>query len=475
MALNYIVEQHDYAVEDENVYKPYGALKEFFMYRGPECIASGPYDTGKTLCMMQKLNWLMWHFENSHALLVRKSYSSLLTSALVTYYNKVLPYRPGDQRCPVDIYGGGVPQHITYPNGSRIILGGLDIPEKVLSSEYDFIAVPQAEELSLHDWEQLLGRCSGRAGNAPWHQLMGDCNPDVPGHWIVNRDSLKVFHTRHVDNPTLFKRDRDGDLVLDKAGNPVTTDGGKGRIKILQSMTGLRYKRGYLGLWVGAEGQVYEGFDPSVHIVDPHDLWDGGKPPDHWKMYRAIDFGYTHPFVCQWWVADEDERLYLYREMYMSKRTVRAHILGPEGTANGIVSYSGSEKYRATICDHDAEGRAELHEYGIPTIAADKRIQIGIEKVQDRLRVREDGRPRIFFCKNSLVEVDETLRDNYQPVRTTEEFAGYVWRKLEGRKEQTSKDEVPIRTADHGMDAMRYMVMHLDGGKIGQIRVMRYA
>lgn len=475
MPIEYTIQAYAYEDEEEatsGAFTPYGTVKEFFEYQGAEVIISGPYDSGKTLAMMHKLNLLMWLYPGARALLVRKSYKALLPSALETYYSKVLPIPPTHPDSRVHVYGGGVPQWIDYDkvNGksSRIVLGGMDVPEKVLSSEYDFIAVPQAEELTQHDWEQLLGRCSGRAGNAPFHQLMGDCNPDTPSHWILHRSSLKLFHAKHTDNPTLYQRKRNGELAEDENKNPIPTDGGRGRIEILKSLTGLRYKRGFLGLWVGAEGQVYEEFDPAIHIIDQFEI------PEDWRRYRCIDFGFTHPFVCQWWAEDEDGRLYMYREIYMSKRTVAAHMMGI-GEAPGIIDLSANEKYYATICDWDAEDRATMAEHGINTVAADKRIQVGIEKFQERLKPSGDGRPRIFFMRDSLVEVDETLKDVYQPVRTTEEFPGYIWRDMSNRREQTSKDEVPMRVADHGMDAARYMVMYLDGGGSGIVKVTRYA
>ena len=429
---------------------------------------SGPYDTGKTLGMLQKLNALMWTYPNCHSLLVRKTYSSLLTSALVTLYYKVFSVPPEDPESPITLYGGSAPKYLRWPNGSVLRIAGLDDPQKVLSAEYDFVAVPQAEECSLEDWEQLLSRTNGRAGNAPWPQLMGDCNPDVPLHWIQQRDDLVKFEARHTDNPTLFLRDETGELVFDTHGNPVPTEGGKLRIKTLQSMTGLRYKRGYLGLWVGAEGQVYEDFDPKVHLVDPFPI-----PPD-WRRYRSIDFGFVHPFVCQWWAEDEDGRLYLYREMYYSRRTIAMHAAGNE-VVRGLVDYSQEDgKIHSTICDWDAGERATLEEHGISTIGADKRIQVGIEKVQERLKIQDDGRPRVMIFKNARVEEDDELKTAYKPTSTAEEFSGYVWPRV-GGKLQRSADERPIKTADHGMDAMRYMIMNRDGGRSGTVRAHRYA
>jgi len=345
--------------------------------------------------------------------------------------------------------------------------GGLDEPTRILSAEYDFIFVPQAEELDVGDWEQLLGRANGRAGHSPFPQVIGDCNPDVPEHWIMHRPSLKVFHTTHLDNPTIYARDAYGELILDKVGEPMPTPGGELRLKTLRSMTGLRYKRGFLGLWVGAEGAVYEDFDSRLHVVDRFAV------PYEWKKYRVIDFGYTHPFVCQWWAMDDEGRLYMYREMYMTKRTVNTHVNGSVAI-RGIIYYTGDEKIETTICDHDAEDTATLREFGIKTTNADKRIQVGLEKVQDRMQKDADGKPRIFFMRDTLVEEDPSLKDEFKPLNTVQELPGYVWQNV-GNKVESAKDEKPVKKGDHGMDAMRYLVMYFDGKKTGKTKVHRYA
>jgi hypothetical protein len=211
------------------------------------------HNTGKTYGALSKLHALLCLFPNCYALMVRKTRNSILTSAVVTYTQKVLPFPPGHDLCPIEKYGGERPEFFLYPNGSRLAVGGLDDADKYLSAEYDFIYVNQAEEITLDAWEKLVGRATGRAGNAPWTQVFGDCNPGPPNHWIKNRAALQLLETRHEDNPSLHN-------------GQDWTELGRKSLAILDGLTGLRYKRGRLGLWVGAEGVVYE-FDPTIHLI----------------------------------------------------------------------------------------------------------------------------------------------------------------------------------------------------------------
>jgi hypothetical protein len=441
----------------------YGANRDFFYYKG-EAMLSGPYETGKTITALHKLHILLSKHPRSRGLMVRKTYASLYASVVVSYEKKVLPYPPGHKKCPVIIYGGNKPEWYDYPNGSQLVLGGMDNPDKFLSAEFDFIYVNQSEELNLDDWEKLTGRATGRAGNAPYSQVFGDCNPDAPIHWILHRKPLKVFYSRHEDNPTLFNQTT-GEI----------TERGKITIDKLDALTGVRYKRGRLGIWAAATGQVYEDYDPALHLVDHFDV------PSDWRRFRAIDFGYTNPFVCQWWAVDPDDRMYLYRELYRTHRLVEdmaSEILRLEAGLSrdewdAITAETPSDKLsavryklanehepiEATITDHDAEDRATLSKHGVGSSPADKRVTPGIEAVQTRLRKAGDGKPRLFLMRDALVEVDLELENTRQPYCTEQEFPVYVYPK--GQDGKPMKEE-PVKMFDHGMDPMRYMTMHLE-------------
>lgn len=239
-------------VQNESYPKLYGGAAKFWKYKGREVILHGPFETGKTFATLTKLHALLCKYPHSQALMVRQTYKSVISSACVTFDNKVLAFPPGDPRCPIDKYGNEKPDFYLYPNGSRLWVGGLDNPSKFLSAEFDFIYVNQAEEIDLDSWETLTGRASGRAGNAPYTQVMGDCNPGPPRHWILQRSlagSLELIQQTHEYNPTLFNQET-GEI----------TEQGKISIATLDAMTGLRYQRGRLGLWVMAEGAIYDNF-----------------------------------------------------------------------------------------------------------------------------------------------------------------------------------------------------------------------
>jgi phage terminase large subunit len=337
-------------------------------------------------------------------------------------------------KSPVRPFGGAHPEWYDYPNRSRVFVVGMDNSDKILSSERDVIYVNQAEELTLDDWEKLSTRCTGRAGNMPYAQMIGDCNPGAPSHWILQRrdaGALAFLESRHEDNPTLFE--------------PTTgqiTELGTRTMAVLNALTGVRKARLRQGKWVQAEGAIYEGWDRALHLIDRFEI------PADWQRFRAVDFGYTAAFVCQWWAVDGDGRMYLYRELYMTHHTVKVH-------AGAIKELSEGERIQTTVCDHDAEDMATLRENGIATRPAEKAVSVGIQRVQERLKKAGDGKPRLFILRDSLVAVDEALRELKKPICTEQEIEGYVW------ANKATKEE-PVKVDDHGCDAMRYAVMYLD-------------
>ena len=396
----------------------------------PEVLLVGAAGTGKTLAILHKINAAMWKYPGARALIVRKVRVDLTESVLVTFERDILgldnPICAGIQRENRRIY--------RYPNGSEIVIGGMDRPGRILSTEYDLIYPAEAVQFDEQDWETFIMR--NRNYVTPYQQVIGDTNPDVPHHWLKQRCDAGVcllMNTYHTDNPAYWNGDdwteRGRDYVLGK----------------LARLSGVRKARYLDGKWVIAEGAVYENWQPEIHLLDAFDI------PAEWRRFRSIDFGYNNPFVCQWWAEDGDGRLYLYREMYRAGRIVSDH-------AETIKRLTGDEHISLTIADHDAEDRATLAAHGIHTQAAKKEVSPGIQEVTERLQRSGDGKPRLFILRGARVERDQALADAKKPTCTEEEITGYVWEKSPDGK---PNKEVPVKVDDHGMDAMRYMVMEL--------------
>lgn len=419
-------------------YFPRGAAHQLGLCQDREVILDGPAGTGKTLALWHKLHALCMLFPGMRALVVRKTLASLKATALETFRRKVL--HDGDG---VIFRGdsGDKPARYEYPNGSTIAIGGLDKPQKIMSGEYDMIMVNEATDLNIDDLEALTTRL--RNGITPYMQLIGDCNPAAPTHWLNQRmieGRTTRLVSRHEDNPLLY----DAQGVITRFGSEYL-----GR---LDALTGVRYRRLRLGQWAAAENAVYEdSFDAARNIIDQFRI------PADWPRYLVIDFGYTNPFVCHWLAIDPDGRIYLYREIYMTRRLVEDHAkqirrLSRWGTDDG------EPLPRAVICDHDAEDRATLERHiGLTTTPAHKAVSAGIQAVSARFRPAGDGKPRLLIMRSALVERDALLTEHRLPCSTAEEIDGYVW-----DTSQNKAKEVPVKKDDHGMDTLRYGVAHFD-------------
>lgn len=419
-------------------YQPFGRMRDLLLSRAPEVMLAGPAGTGKSRACLEKVHLCAERYAGLRALIVRKTRVSLTHTGLVTFETHVVPEAhpilQGPQRSHRNAYH--------YPNGSEVVIGGMDNPVKVMSGEYDLVYAQEATELTEADWEQLTTRL--RNGRMPYQQIIGDCNPGPPTHWIkqrADRGDMLMLDTRHQDNPVLYDH-RLGEW----------TEKGREYLAKLDKLTGVRRRRFRDGEWAAAEGAVYEEFDRSVHLIDRDQV------PELRRRWRVHDFGFTNPYVCQWWGEDHDGRLYLYRELYFTRRLVEDH-------ARTILRCSEGERVEADICDHDAEDRATLERHlGVRTVAAHKAITPGIEAVQSRLRAAGDGRPRIYFVRDALVERDDRLAEAGLPWCTEQEFDSYAY--PAGQDGKPLK-EVPVDKDNHGMDAMRYAVAHVDdiGGR----------
>lgn len=415
-------------------------IRQILSCRDMWVLAWGPAGSGKTRAILEKLRSIALKYPRSRILIVRSIRKWLTQSALVTWEEKVL------------VKGDVLPDRIRrayrseyrFVNGSVVVVAGLDDPQQVMSAEYDIIYINEATEVSLDVAETALNRI--RNGRVPYQQVIMDCNPAAPTHWLkkaMDAGRLTAIEAKHVDNPALYDADR----------REWTAFGQHYVQNVLEKMSGIRRTRLRDGLWAIAEGCVYEDWDESIHHIPPRPIpWD-------WDRYWAIDFGYTNPFVWQWWAEDPDGALHLYREIYLPgvlvEDAVKMGFSAMEGWTDAGADWSLVREPRPqlVVADHDAEDRATFERHAkIETHPADKRVSAGIQDVQGRLKTQPNGRPRIFVHRGCLIHRPaEALQTAGKPTCTAEEFASYSWDSTK------PKGEAPLKRDDHGMDAMRYV------------------
>lgn len=405
----------------------HGQNAEAYNSREPEVLLAGAAGTGKSVVLLTKCLTILDKYPGCRGLFCRGTRASLTQSGLVTWEDDVLGK---DHRLltrnPIK---RRVRQSYEFPNGSEFVVAGLDDPGKTLSAQYDFVYIQEATEegVTFDVYETLLRLM--RNNKVPYQQLMMDCNPTTPVHWLYKRSQpggfLRRYTSTHKDNPAYF----------DRAAND-WTDAGRAYLATLQRMTGARLARFFHGKWQAAEGLVYDGYDPAIHLKPV-----GWRPPRDWRRVWSIDWGYTAPLVIAMFAVDPDGRAYHYRELYVTRwRVDRAG-----KWARDLIDTGEEPRPEAVVCDHDPENKASFEAAsGLSLTMADKTDRgEGIQAVQARFDVEGDDRPRIYFVEDARRhDPDPELNAAGLPTCLLEELAGYVW------KPDAEKDE-PIEKNDH--------------------------
>jgi len=289
--------------------------------------------------------------------------------------------------------------------GNRMILTGLDDPEKIKSiAGITRLWIEEATELTQEDYQQLDLRLRGYDSL----QITFSYNPIDEEHWLNN-----VFHKKLSPDTYVLKTTYKDNKFIDDHYRRV--------LERLKDQDPNYYKIYALGEWGGlVKGLVY----PSVRFVDdfPQDC--------KWISY-GLDFGFTNDFCSLVRVGYRDGELFvreLFYEVGMTNRDI----------ANRL-RYLGVDKTEVIWADSaEPKSIAELQHFGFNVRAVKKgEINYGIDLIkQYPLNCTKDS-PNLH-----------------------KEFRKYKWEEDKDGKLLNR----PVDLYNHGMDAMRYaFLMKLPG------------
>lgn len=434
-------------------YTPYGAARQLWYTRCSEVLLEGPAGTGKSRALLEYINYLCETYAGIRVLMLRQTRESMAESILVCYEQEVLwPGHPA-------IHGAAsrnTRQNYQYPNGSHIVIGGLDKPEKTFSTQYDVICVFEAREISGHTWEWLAR--ANRNFKMPWQMRIADTNPAGEFHWLNTHfpTGFREVPDRHRQDKRLrlLSRHNDNPVYWDHDAEEWTKEGNSYVNGTLANLTGARRANLYEGKWASEEGVIFEEFDPALHVIDAEDL-----PEMKWH-FASYDKGLRHPGTLQIWGV-RDDVMYLLREIYRTdqnqdwwaERVMEAH---RDFKLMGLVCDPSEPEYIKVF--NDRLGSARGRDGDRIARKAKNAIRTGIDMVRWALSKHDNG-PRIYFTRTALEGRDEARVTAMKPCCVLEELPSYVWTK--SREGRPTKERPDPTCSDHGVDALRYAAMFL--------------
>lgn len=377
-------------------------------------ILEGSVRSGKTVSMIPK--WINYIMTGPPGLLLMTGVSK------DTVYDNVLNdlfdtlgdnhYKYNRQSGELDVFW----EFKGQPCSRRIkVVGAKDegsekfIRGKTLAGAY-------CDELTLmpeHFFKQLLNRLSIKGA-----KLYGTTNPDSPMHYL---------YKEYITNESMLQDGVVKDIHFMLDDNPNLPAEYKANIR--RSYSGMWYKRMILGMWVLAEGLIYDMVSDAM-LYNDDDL--NKTMRSRCRRYIAVDYGTKNPMVFLD-ILDDGETVWVDREYYWDSRAMQRQKTDAQ-YADDLVDFIGDEYPDFIIIDPSAAS------FKLVCQGKGFRVKDADNSVNDGIRV------------TAMLISQGRLKVNRKCTSTLAEFQTYVW----DEKAAANGKEQPLKVNDHSMDALRY-------------------
>ncbi len=368
-------------------------------------IADGAIRSGKTIAMICSfLLWSQKHFQGEDFIIAGKSIGALKRNVIkpmqqiLTAWGWQYQYNRSENYLVI----GSNTYYLFGANNeaSQDVLQGLTA------------AGALADEVALFPQsfvDQMIGRCS-----ADGAKIFMNCNPRGPYHFLkveyIDKAVEKRIYYLHFtmdDNLSLSERVKE---------------------RFRRMFSGVFFKRYILGLWVMAEGIIYDMFDENKHKVPTIE-----RPYN--QYYVSVDYGTQNPTTFGLW-GKYKGKWYKVKEYYYSGRD-EAKQKTDEEFYQDLEEFIGDINVKAVIVDPSAASF-------IATIRKHGKYKV-IHAINDVL----DGIRNVATALN-----EELIFYNDCCINTFREFFSYVW---DDKAAERGEDK-PVKQNDHCMDSDRYFV-----------------
>lgn len=353
--------------------------------------------SSKSYSICQLLTYKFLTEKRKKFLVVRKTLPSLRTSVLWLFYSILHEFGVRD-RVREDKVGMNL-----FFGDNVIHFNGLDDPEKIKSSDWNYMWIEEATDIAKDDFNVIRLYLRAQSLDKKKNQIFLSLNPIDEFHWIKDylldnpemSKNVKFIHSTYKDNPFIDEttRQRYEDLI--------TQDYNFYRIYAL-------------GEWGKLEDLIYKNWD----TVDSYDR----NIPGGTVIY-GLDFGFNDPNVVTRSVVkgyDAWHEALLYRPNMTNKDLIdfmKANMPKSEWTKPIFADAQNPDKIR------------ELRIAGFNAKPAQKNVYDGIDLMK---RMRH----HVLASSTDIIK----------------EFRAYSWKK---DRNGNITDE-PVDFLNHSMDALRY-------------------
>jgi hypothetical protein len=498
---------------------------DFIQTEYPFTMLNGAFGTGKTTALCSRIIKLMLQIPNNHGYLGRLDGKSLRQTTMKVLEELLSPEliaSKNDQKGELKLkkkYGG-----------SSLVYGDFKDIADLKNHALGFFAIDQAEEIPEETWNYLVGRLrrkcpildpetgkkqylvygtctlsrpeyggrhyaftgdthcrwcqkklspyNGRTSpdkDPFWklriypHYGFGVCNPEGPSHWIYRTfpnmpgehtvstgDEAKRSKYMGFTNTTFEARDA-GLIMREDVEN----------MEVSYAGSPAMHKRYLLGMWVEAEGLVYNGWNPNLSVVNPAELRYGGAPLLHKDLpvYEYIDHGVTAPTAAGTVVVEQcgcgcgQPNIWIIDEHYASNSSLYYHTQQIKNMRlrhgrKVLATTLDSQCFKALSSGAKGSGREDeffsiaddYADWGLVCIPSQKTWDVGFNAITEALRpdpkhihpiTGAPGAPHLFVYRTCRHFIDEIQR--------------YKWKKI--KPGQVNREE-PIDGDDHHMDGL---------------------
>lgn len=345
---------------------------------------------------------------------------------------------------------------------SEVIFRHLDDLQSLTNMNLSGFWIDQSEEVSEDAFDFLVGRI-----RRPVKHREGFITFNMNGHdWIWRRFLKKIGKDGKVLPNASDYHLITASTLENRSNLP------EDYVKALLAQPKEYVKRFVEGSFDVFAGQIYDEFNPSIHVINPFQI------PNTWERFRSIDHGQNNPTSCHWYAVDFDGNIYAYQEYYQEKDVVSNHVkmINEMSLIRNTDGAPIPDHYSYTVIDPSTHAKTrekegyrfsvadEYLEAGIATIAGQNEVLAGINRVKEYLKIdpmryhpflkTPDGEPLMGAPRLYIFSTCEAL---------IEEIAQYKWKaytgKAIGNPDKDDAKEAPVKRNDHAVDDLRYAIM----------------